>query len=163
MFKLIFAGILSAVLSSGTVPQEDFLLGKWGCTDNSFVFMKKTGRTPDKKEVDAEVRAMGATKSNCVLTFTKGHKLNFRVGNKSFDLDWTLDPGTKEFATSIGLFTMKGYLVQKGNSILMIYSRRNLFMIMRFLCSSEGKKHISPLGELLDSCDGLTLGMTFNK
>lgn len=163
MIKFLLASLLGVLLSGAKTPSEASLNGCWGCVDNIFVFMEDQGPTPSKSAIDAEVKAMGATRDNCQLTFTADHNLNFRVGKKSFDLKWTLDPATKEFKTTVGPVKMTGYLIEQGDNILLVYSKSDLLFIMKFLCSSDGRRHIAPASELLDCCEGLTLGMVFTK
>lgn len=163
----ILVCLLGSLLNSGTVPAEKDLIGSWGYVDNGFVLVDGQStdnvRTPSKADVDSHLKAMGASHSNLVLSFSEGHKAQLRLGENSFDIDWQLNPATKEFKATVGLFTIKGYLVKKGDRIVLTYARTNLFMIMRFLCTPAGRKHIAPLGELLDSAKGLTLAMEFTR
>ena len=75
----------------------------------------------------------------------------------------TPDNRTMEFRTSVGIITIKGFLVQENGKLILAYKRSDLFMIMQYLCSPQGRKNISPLGKLLDSTKGLTLAMEFEK
>ena len=163
MIRTFLIFTISSLVAGTTVPSEKDLLGTWGCTGQTFVFMESEGSTPPEAEVDAHMKAMGASGENCTLTFTEGHRLNFKVGDKAFDMTWSLDAGTAVFKTAVGPVTFKGYLVKKGDSIILTYARPDLFMIMRFMCSPSGRKHIAPLGSLLDTCKGLTLGMEFSN
>ena len=163
MFKLILGILIGTLLSGNASPSESELLGAWGFAGDRLVFMEKSGPVPDKKEVDAHLVAMGATRSNCVLTFSEGHKASFRLGEKSFDLDWTLDSKSHEFKTSVGPFCITGYLVMEEDRLILTYKRKDLFTIMRFLCTPSGRKHIPSLGALLNSTEGLTIAMEFSK
>lgn len=165
MMKLLaILGVLLGTLVSGKdAPSEADLLGQWVCTGSRFVFMEQSGPLPDKEEADAHLEGMGATESNCALVFSEGHKVNFRLGSKSFNLSWSLDEETLEFKAAIGLFKISGYLVSEGDKLVLVYKRKDLFMMMRFLCTASGRKHIAPLGTLLDSTEGLTVGMEFSK
>lgn len=166
MIKLItLLGVLLGTLLSGkTAPSESDLIGVWGCTGSQLVFMEQSGPLPDKADVDAHLKAMGASPSNCVLTFTEGHKANFRLGDKDFNLVWTLNPSTHEFKiVALGWFKISGYLLKDNGKVILIYKRKDLFTILRFLCTGAGRKHISPLGDLLDTTDGLTVAMEFTK
>ena len=163
MIVIILASLLGVLLGTGTTPTEQQMLGQWGYVDNSYVFMENSGETPAKQDVDIQLKAMGATKSNLVLSFSEGHKGNLRLGDNSMDFDWELNSSTKAFKAMIGPFSIKGHIVKKGDRLVLVYSRSNLFLIMRYLCSAEGKKHMAPLGKLLDSCKGLTLAMEFTK
>lgn len=160
---MILELLLGTLLSTGTAPSESTLIGEWGYSGNSLVFMDERGDTPSKDDVDAQLKAMGASHSNCVLTFSEDHRCNLRLGGKSIDFDWTLDKGTKTFKAGVGPFVIKGYLMMKNGRIHLIYSRANLFTIIRYLCAPSAKKNISQLGELLDCCKGLTLCMEFSK
>ena len=163
MIIMILASLLGVLLGSGSTPTEQQLDGEWGYVDNCFIFMDKSGETPSKQDVDLELKAMGASRTNCVLSFTDGHNGKLRLGGNAMEFKWELDPSTKEFKASVGPFSIKGYMVKKGDRLVLVYTRANLFLIMRYLCTPEGRKHISPLGDLLDSCKGLTLGMEFEK
>lgn len=165
MTKLIMIlGVLIGTLISGkSSPSEAELLGRWGCSGDRLVFMARSGPEPDIKDVDSHLKAMGATESNCVLTFSQGHKASLRLGDKSFGFSWTLDARTHEFKATAGPFSITGYLVREGNKLILAYSRKDLFTIMRFLCTPSGRKHISPLGNLLDSTEGLSIAMDFTR
>ena len=163
----LLACLLGGLLNSGTAPTEKELIGSWGYIDNMFVLMDGQSddsiTTPSKADTDSHLKAMGATHSNLVLSFSEGHKAKLRLGDNAFDIDWQLNSTTKEFKASVGLFTIKGYLVKKDDKIVLAYTRANLFMIMRFLCTPAGRKHIAPLGDLLDSAKGLTIAMEFSR
>ena len=167
IMTFILTCLLGGLLNSGTAPCEKDLIGTWGYAGNSVVLMDESSAgdisTPSKAETDAHLEAMGAAHSNLVLSFCEGHKANLRLGENSFDIDWQLNPTTKEFKATVGLFTIKGYLVKKGDRIVLAYTRSNLFMIMRFLCTPAGRKHISPLGTLLDCTKGLSVAMEFSR
>lgn len=160
-FLIILSVLISSLLSGKKAPAEAEMTGSWGYIASSYVFMDNEGPTPDKKAVDAHLTAMGATKSNCVVSFSADHKGSLRLGGKSMDFDWSLDPRTKQLKCSVAMVSIKGYLVKDGKRLVLTFKRSDLFMIMRYLCSSTGRKHISPLGELLDSTKGLTLAMAF--
>lgn len=161
---LVLLAILISSLTSGkTAPSEAYLAGEWGCTGNRFVFMAGEGPTPDKKDTDARLDAMGASRHNCTLTFKPGHKGTLRLGDNAIDFDWSLDNRTMEFKTSVGIISIKGYLVQENGKLILAYKRPDLFMIMQYLCTPQGRKNIAPLGKLLDSTKGLTLAMEFEK
>ncbi len=154
--------MLGALLSTSAVPADNELDGQWGCTDNFYVFMNKKGSTPPHDKVNAHLDAMGVTPTGCVLTFKENHQLNFRVGDKSFDLAWSIDPATHEFKTVYGgFFKLTGYIVRQNGNIVLTYPRKSLFLMMKILCTPEGRKHMQPLGRLLDCCEGLTLAMVF--
>ena len=167
IMTLILTSLLGGLLNSGTAPCEKDLLGTWGYAGNCFVLMDEPQTdeisTPSKSETDAHLKAMGATHGNLVLSFSEGQKANLRLGDNSFDIDWQLNPTTKEFKATVGLFTIRGYLVKKGDRIVLAYTRQNLFMIMRFLCTPAGRKHIAPLGTLLDCTKGLSIAMEFSR
>lgn len=159
--------LLGGLLNSGTAPSEKELIGSWGYVDNTFVLMDGQSadgvKTPSKADVDSHLKAMGASHTNLELSFSDGHKAKLRLGENSFDIDWQLNSATKEFKATVGLITIKGYLVKKGDRIVLAYTRTNLFMIMRFLCTPAGRRHIAPLGELLDCTKGLTIAMEFSR
>ena len=162
MKLLIILSILISSLTAGKkAPTEAEMTGRWGYASSEFVFMDKEGPTPNKKAVDEHLKAMGASRSNCQVTFSEGHKGSLRLGGKSMDFDWTLDAKTRQFKATVAMVSIKGYMVRDGKRIVLVFKRSDLFLIMRYLCNSTSRKHISPLGELLDSTWGLTLAMAF--
>ena len=162
MKLLIILSILISSLTAGKkTPSEAEMTGRWGYVANEFVFMDKEGPTPDKKAVDEHLSAMGASKTNCVVSFSSNHKGSLKLGSKSMDFDWTLDAKTRQFKATVAMVSIKGYMVRDGKRIVLVFKRSDLFLIMRYLCNSTGRKHIAPLGELLDSTKGLTLAMAF--
>ena len=162
--QLLYAGnafTLAELAASTEKPLESSVTGKWGYDGNCLVFMDKSGKTPSEEEVDKLMLAMGASYDNLVFTLNPDHKGSLRLGDRSVDFDWTLDSDSRVLNTKVALFKLNGYIYADGNRLIMVYSRSDLFMMMRYLCSAEGKKNIKPLGQLLDCCEGLTVGMEF--
>ena len=160
---IILAVLISSFLSGKSVPDESALTGRWGYVANELVFMKEQGQAADKAEVDRLLKAMGASSTNLVLSFSEGHKCRLKLGEKSVGLSWTIDRDAKEFKTKFGVFTFTGKIVRDGDNIVLVYSRKDLFMIMSYLCNQEGRKQMDPLGKQLDSCKGQTIAMIFKK
>ena len=163
---LLFASspVTVGELASGVAaPSEKYLEGTWGYAGYRFVFMEKPGETPSDSSVKSRLDGMGTTYDNLELSFSPGKKGCLRLGDNKFDFSWTQDPSTMVFSSSVAFITLKGYLIDKGDRIVMVYSRPDLFLMMKYLCTADGRKNIKPLGSLLDSCKGLTVGMEFIK
>ena len=143
------------------VPSE--MLGKWSYKCSGLVFMGKTGPVPSIAEAEELMNAMGANPLGCSVTFHDLKKCTFAVGKKTFNINWAVDSESREFRVSMGPLGLKGYLVQTDEGIEMIFSRPNLFTMLFFLCTGAERKNIKPLGELLDSTQGLTLGILFTR
>lgn len=154
---------LADVLASHTAPSADFLLGDWRYNDNVFVCFKDAGETPDKSVADSNLALMTVNPENCELVFLDGKTCTFRVGNMKFKLVWKLNEETREFTASVAFFTVKGYLVREGDRLALIYSKANLFMMMRFLCPLSTHKYIRDLSSAMDITDGLSLCILFSK
>lgn len=157
------AETLSDFLARDRVPSAGFLMGEWHYCDNSYVFFKDTGETPSKDTADSNLALMTVNPGNCELVFIDDHTCTFRVGDMKFKLDWKLDEKTREFKASVAFFTVKGYLVQDGDRLALIYSKANLFMMMRFLCPLPTHRYIRALSDALDITPGLTLCIYFSK
>jgi hypothetical protein len=143
------------------VPSE--MLGKWRFKGVGTVFMEKTGSVPSIQEVTELMDAMGANRQGCSVTFHDLKKCTFAVGKKTFNINWAVDADTREFRVSMGPMGLTGYLVDTGEGIEMIFSRRDLFIMLFVLCTGAERKNIKPLGELLDYTQGLTLGILFTQ
>ena len=163
--NLLYAGdafTLEELFASTGKPSEKGVTGKWGYDGNRLVFTGKSGQVPSASEIDRCLLKMGASRENLVLTLNPDHTGSLRLGDRSADFSWTLDSDARVLSTTVVLFKLKGYLCVDGDRLVMVYSRSDLFLMMRYLCSSEGKKYIKPFGQLLDCCDGLTVGMEFD-
>lgn len=154
---------VSDFLGSHEIPSVGFLTGEWHYDDNSFVFFKEPGGAPGKDVVDRDLEMMTVTPDNCVLTFVDKDNCTFRVGANRFKVNWKLDPQTREFSASVALFKIKGYLVQAGDRIALVYAKSDLEMMMRFLCPLSTHKYIRELSRLLGETPGLTLCIYFKK
>ena len=143
------------------VPSE--ALGKWRYKGIGMVFMGKTGQVPSVEEATGLMDAMGANREGCSVTFHDLKKCTFAVGRKTFNINWAVHADTREFRVSLGPMGLTGYLVDTGDGIEMIFSRRDLFIMLFFLCTGPERKNIKPLGELLDCTQGLTLGILFTR
>ena len=139
------------------VPSE--MLGKWRYKGIGMVFMDDKGAVPSVAEATALMDAMGANREGCSVTFHDLKKCTYAVGKKSFNINWEVNADTREYRVSLGPLGLTGYLVDTGEGIEMIFSRRDLFIMLFFLCTGPERKNIKPLGELLDSTQGLTLGI----
>lgn len=157
------AARLQDFLKAHQVPTADFLAGDWCYDDNVYIFFKAEGETPTKETADRDLELMTVRPDNCELVFLDERTCTFRVGNKKFKLDWRLDPQTREFRARVAFFAIKGYLVQVGDRIALIYSKSNLEMMMRFLCPGATHKYINDLTSEMAGTDGLTLGILFSK
>ena len=156
-------GRLDEVLRDHAIPQTEFLKGEWKYYDNGFVFFKEEGETPTKEMADTKLKQMTVTPDNCVLTFFDEKTCSFRVGNRKFKLVYKLDPTTRELKATFGWFSVKGYLVQNGDKIDLIYTKANLEMMMNFLCPLDTHKYIRELCSAMAKTDGLTLSIQFSK
>lgn len=83
------------------------------------------------------------------------------LGKKRFRLHYTYDAEKRTLRASLGLFAISGRLMKEDNDLLLIYSKEDLFLMMRFLCPLSSQKSIDELSDLLDVTKGLTLGIRF--
>lgn len=154
---------LADVLASHDVPSAEFLKGDWHYDDNVYVCFDKKGPTPPKETADRNLALMTVNPDNCELVFLDGRTCTFRVGDMKFKLVWELDQKTCEFKATVALFSIKGYLVRVGDRLALVYSKPNLFMMMRFLCPLSTHKYIKELSSAMDVTKGLTLAILFSK
>ena len=172
IFLLLSLAICARGQVSGTIadiardypsPVPSEILGKWRFQGLGMVFMDKAGEGPSLAEATALMDAMGANRQGCSVTFHDLKKCTFAVGEKRFNINWAVNAVTREFRVSLGPLGLTGYLVDTGDGIEMIFSRRDLFIMLYFLCTGAERKNIKPLGELLDCTQGLTLGILFTR
>lgn len=154
---------LSDVLSSHSVPSADFLKGQWNYIENSFVFYKDSGVTPTTEMVDRNLALMTIRPEDFELIFLDEGSVTFRIGKKKCTLKWKLNAQTREFSASLAFFSVKGYLVQDGERIMLIYSKSDLEMMMKFLCPISTHKYIRELMDELEKTPGLTIAFSFSK
>lgn len=144
-------------------PAEDFLQGCWQYDGNVPIFLEEEGQMPDKESIDNCLYNMTVTADNCDLKFFAGQKCSFRVGRKEFGLKWSLDPKTREFRATYGVFSITGYLVRDGERLALIYSKSKLEMMMYYLCPISTYRSVRELCRILGKQDGLTLCIYFKR
>ena len=157
------SGTIADITRDYPSPAPAATLGKWSFKGVGMVFMEKAGETPSVAEATALMAAMGADRQGCSVTFHDLKKCTFAVGKKTFNINWEVNSQSREFRVSLGPLGLTGYLVDTGEGIEMIFSRRDLFIMLYFLCTGAERKNIKPLGELLDCTQGLTLGILFTR
>ena len=157
------SGTIKDITKDYPSPTPSEMLGKWSFSGIGMVFMEKEGQVPSVKEATALMDAMGANRQGCSVTFHDLKKCTFAVGRKTFNINWAVNASNREFRVSMGPLGLTGYLVDTGEGIEMIFNRRDLFIMLYFLCTGAERKNIKPLGELLDCTQGLTLGILFTQ
>lgn len=154
---------ISDILSSHNVPTTNYMTGEWRYTDNSYVFFDKPGKMPSKNVSDRNLALMTVTPDNCRLIFHDGKTCTLSVGDKAYTLKWELNPSTREFKASLLFFSVKGYLVRDGENLVLIYSKSDLTMMMKFMCPFSTHKYIRELSSAMDITEGLSLCIIFKK
>ena len=157
------SGTIKDIARDYPSPTPSEMLGKWSFSGIGMVFMEEKGPMPPEKEVAALMDAMGVNPQGLSVTFHDLKKCTFAVGKKSFNINWAVNASNREFRVSLGPMGLTGYLVDTGEGIEMVFNRRDLFIMLFFLCTGPERKNIKPLGELLDYTQGLTLGILFTQ
>ena len=157
------SGTIKDITRDYPSPTPSEMLGKWSFSGMGMVFMEDKGPLPPEKEVATLMDAMGVNPQSLSVTFHDLKKCTFAVGKKSFNINWAVKAASREFRVSLGPMGLTGYLVDTGDGIEMVFNRRDLFIMLYFLCTGQERKNIKPLGELLDRTQGLTLGILFTQ
>lgn len=155
------AETLAEVTASTQAAVGKAIQKEWHYDGFRFVSMGKAGQAPNKGQTAALLKAMTVTPANCVLTLSGEKFCTLSLGKKKVRLRYTYDTSTRLFRASLGPFAIDGKLMMDGEDLLLVYSRSELFMMMRFLCPSNVQKSVDELAALLDASDGLTLGIRF--
>lgn len=151
-----------AEVIAATVPVECGAIQKeWHYKGFRFVCMEQPGMAPDATRTAALLQTMTVTPTNCALTFLSDKQCSLALGKKRFRLHYTYDAEKRTLRASLGLFSISGRLMKEDNDLLLIYSKEDLFLMMRFLCPLSAQKSIDELSDLLDVTKGLTLGIRF--
>lgn len=155
---------LSEYKKTHYVPKAEFLTGKWVYDDNAFIFYKEEGPTPTKESIDKYVDLMTVNPENCDLVFNPdGKTFVFRMGDRKYKMNWTLDPETRLMNSSITFWSIKGHLMQDGDRLALIYTKSDLDLMMHFLCPFSTYKYIKAFINELEVTDGLSLCIFFKK
>ena len=157
------SGKLDTVLKEHHSPDASFLVGEWHYNTSGYVFVKEEGETPPQETAARNLKLMTVTPDNCVLTFLDANTCVFRVGDKKFKVACRINPETRELKATVALWSIKGWLVENGDCIDLIYTRSNLELMMNYLCPLSTHKYIRELNSALKCTDGLTLSIQFSR
>lgn len=157
------SGNIKDIVSRYRSPEPEAMVGTWNYCDGSLVFMEKDGVLPPLSEVKSLMGAIGVNPSDFHIDFRDLKKCTFRVGKKTFNVNWEVLEDSREIRLYLGPAGLKGYLVDDGGRLFMVFTRTNLNIMLNVLCDGSERKNLKPLGQLLDTTKGLSYGFLFTK
>lgn len=157
------SGNIKSIVSMYDSPVPESMVGTWEYCDGSLVFLDKDGALPSLAEVKKYMSAIGVNPSDFHIDFNDLKKCCFRVGKKKFNVNWEVLEDSREIRLYVGPAGLKGYLVDDGGQLFMVFTRTNLNIMLNVLCDGSERKNLKPLGQLLDTTKGLSYGFLFTK
>jgi hypothetical protein len=164
---------LGAVLGNTTLKQAD-ILGTWNYTSADCVFetenllMKAGGEVAASKieeKINSTLGKFGLSSDKCAFTFNNDNTYSATIGGRTIQGTYVLDAENKKITMTYlnGLGTMTPQIVKSGNKLSLLFNADKLLKLLTTVSALSGNSTMSTLSSLLESYDGLLIGMELQK
>ena len=164
---------LGAVLGNTTLKQAD-ILGTWNYTSADCVFetenllMKAGGEVAASKieeKINGTLGKFGLSSVKCTFTFNSNNTYSATIGGRTIQGTYVLDTENKKITMTYlnGLGTMTPQIVKSGNKLSLLFNADKLLKLLTTVSALSGNSTMNSLSSLLESYDGLLIGMELQK
>lgn len=164
---------LGAVLGNTTLKQAD-ILGTWNYTSADCVFetenllMKAGGEVAASKieeKINSTLGKFGLSSGKCAFTFNSNNTYSATIGGRTIQGTYVLDAENKKITMTYlnGLGTMTPQIVKSGNKLSLLFNADKLLKLLTTVSALSGNSTMNSLSSLLESYDGLLIGMELQK
>lgn len=164
---------LGAVLGNTTLKQAD-ILGTWNYTSADCVFetenllMKAGGEVAASKieeKINSTLGKFGLSSGTCAFTFNNDNTYSATIGGRTIQGTYVLDAENKKITMTYlnGLGTMTPQIVKSGNKLSLLFNADKLLKLLTTVSALSGNSTMNSLSSLLESYDGLLIGMELQK
>lgn len=164
---------LGAVLGNTTLKQAD-ILGTWNYTSADCVFetenllMKAGGEVAASKieeKINGTLGKFGLSSGKCTFTFNSNNTYSATIGGRTIQGTYVLDTENKKITMTYlnGLGTMTPQIVKSGNKLSLLFNADKLLKLLTTVSALSGNSTMNSLSSLLESYDGLLIGMELQK
>ncbi len=169
----VLESFLGAVLGNTTLKQSD-ILGTWNYTSADCVFetenllMKAGGEIAANKveeKINSTLGKFGLSSGKCAFTFNSDNTYSATIGGRTIQGTYALDTENKKITMTYlnGLGTMTPQIVKSGNKLSLLFNADKLLKLLTTVSALSNNSTVSTLTQLLNSYDGMLIGMELQK
>ena len=169
----VLESFLGAVLGNTTLKQSD-ILGTWNYTSADCVFetenllMKAGGEIAANKveeKINSTLGKFGLSSGKCTFTFNSDNTYSATIGGRTIQGTYALDTENKKITMTYlnGLGTMTPQIVKSGNKLSLLFNADKLLKLLTTVSALSNNSTVSTLTQLLNSYDGMLIGMELQK
>jgi hypothetical protein len=162
--------LLGTLLNSATTLKQSDLVGTWYFSGSDCVFesenllMQAGGELAAGKieaQLDTYLAKVGIKQGACSYAFASDGTYTATLGAYQLAGEYTLDVKNKTITMTYlnGLATTTAHVVKSGNSLSLLFEADKLLAMIKKVPLLSKSSAVSSLSKLLDSYDGLLVGM----
>ena len=173
---LISAGIsnlLGSILGNSTLSQQS-IIGTWNYKGADCVFktenllLKAGGEvaaTKVEEKVNAALTKLGITGNQITFTFNADYTYTATIKGRTIQGTYTLDLENKKMTLTYlnGVGTITPQIALTGNTLSLLYDADKLLKFLTTISAVSNNSTLTTLNTLLQSYDGMLIGMELQK
>jgi hypothetical protein len=166
----VLQSLLGTLLNSSTTLKQSDLVGTWYFSGSDCIFesenllMQAGGELAAgkiEKQLDSYLAKVGIKPGACSYAFSSDGTYTATLGNYQLAGEYTLDAKNKTLTMTYlnGVGSTTVHVVKSGNSVSLLYEADKLLAMMKKVPLLGKSNAVSSLSKLLESYDGLLVGM----
>ncbi len=168
------SSLLGSLLGSFNTLDQNDILGTWRYTGPDCVFetenflMKAGGELAAAKienQLSGALAKVGISSGKCSFTFNQDNTYTAVIGGRAISGTYTLDAENKTITMTYlqGLGTMTPKVALVGNKLSLLFDADKLLKTVGTVAALSGKSSLTTLSNLVNSYDGMLIGMELQK
>ncbi len=168
------SSFLGSLLGSFTTLDQKDILGTWNYSGPDCVFetenllMKAGGEVAAAKienQLSGALAKVGISSGKCAFTFNQDNTYTATIGGRTISGTYTLDAENKTITMTYlqGLGTMTPKVAKVGNKLSLLFDADKLLKTVGTVAALSGKSSLNTLSNLINSYDGMLIGMELQK
>lgn len=165
--------LLGSVLGSSTLTQQS-IVGTWNYKGADCVFetenllLKAGGEMAAIKveeKINATLTKLGIAKSQIVFAFNSDNTYTAKINNRIIQGTYTLDLANKKMTLTYlnGVGTITPQIALTGNTLSLLYDADKFLKFLTNISAVSNNATLTTLATLLQSYDGMLVGMELQK
>lgn len=169
----LLGGLLEGVLGGSTLNEQN-IIGAWNYNGSSVVFestnaLQRIGGSAAssaiEQKIDAQLTKLGFNRNTCQFTFNKDLTFNGKIAGRAFNGTYKLDTANKKLKLTYlgGISHTTVQVALNGGQLSLLFDADKLKTILTTLGGLSGNSTITTLTNLLNSYDGMLIGLELSK
>ncbi len=173
LIQSLAGGLLGNLLGNTITLSPQTIAGTWNysrpdCVFESENFLMKAGGEVAAAQIEAKVApylAKVGIKEGMSYTFNTDGTYTMTIGGRAINGQYTLDAENKTITMTFlaGLTQSTAKIAFTGTKLSLLYDADKLLAMVKGVSKLSGNSTVSTLSQLLDSYDGLLVGLELTK